>query len=194
MQLAQASAASTPRRAVRPAFRLNPPRRCTSRGAFVGMLRASGTGRSALLLLVRAVHAHAEAACAAPPPGVSAYPLLQKWPAGNQSYVLRFALPPEEGAMGWRGVKAFLDGEDEKTGAPVTLEKSYSPVSLPSVERSFDLLVKAYPPRQGGGVGAFLCGLEPGENAYLKLKPPRLIKGVPDVRRLAAEGTPCIQC
>ena len=50
------------------------------------MLRASG--RSALLLLVRAVHAHAEAvaACAAPPPGVSAYPLLQKWPAGNQSY------------------------------------------------------------------------------------------------------------
>ena len=133
MQLAQAPAASTPRRAVRPAFRRNPPRRCTSRGAFVGMLRASGTGRSALLLLVRAVHAHAEAACAAPPPGVSAYPLLQKWPAGNQSYVLRFALPPEEGAMGWRGVKAFLDGEDEKTGAPVTLEKSYSPVSLPSV-------------------------------------------------------------
>ena len=71
--------------------------------------------RSALLLLVRAVHAHAEAApaCAAPPPGVSAYPLIQKWSAGNQSYVLRFALPPEEGAIGWRGVKAFLDGEDE---------------------------------------------------------------------------------
>ena len=106
------------------------------------MLR-SGSRRSALLLLVRAVHTHAEAACAAPPPGVSAYPLLQKWPAGNQSYVLRFALPPEEGALGWRGAKAFLDGEDEKTGGPVTLEKSYSPVSLPSVENSFDLLVKA---------------------------------------------------
>ena len=106
------------------------------------MLR-SRSRRSALLLLVRAVHAHAEAACAAPPPGVSAYPLLQKWPAGNQSYVLRFALPAEEGALGWRGAKAFLDGEDEKTGGPVTLEKSYSPVSLPSVENSFDLLVKA---------------------------------------------------
>ena len=106
------------------------------------MLR-SGSRRSALLLLVRAVHTHAEAACAAPPPGVSAYPLLQKWPAGNQSYVLRFALPAEEGALGWRGAKAFLDGEDEKTGGPVTLEKSYSPVSLPSVENSFDLLVKA---------------------------------------------------
>ena len=69
------------------------------------MLRASAgamlRNRSALLLLVRAVHAHAEAApaCAAPPPGVSAYPLIQKWPAGNQSYVLRFALPPEEGAL-----------------------------------------------------------------------------------------------
>ena len=98
--------------------------------------------RSALLLLVRAVHVHAEAACAAPPPGVNAYPLLQKWPAGNQSFVLRFALPPEEGALGWHGAKAFLDGEDEKTGGPATLEKSYSPVSLPSAERSFDLLVQ----------------------------------------------------
>ena len=82
--------------------------------------------RSALLLLVRAVHAHAEAACAAPPPGVNAYPLIQKWSAGNQSYVLRFALPPEEGALGWRGVKAFLDGEDEKTGGPATLTSSMS--------------------------------------------------------------------
>ena len=44
--------------------------------------------------------------------------------------------------------------------------------------------VKAYPPRRGGGVGAFLCGLEPGEPAYLKLKPPRLIKGVTDVSQL----------
>ena len=154
------------------------------------MLRASGgamlRNRSALLLLVRAVHAHAEAApaCAAPPPGVSAYPLIQKWSAGNQSYVLRFALPPEEGALGWRGVKAFLDGEDENTGGPATLEKSYSPVSLPSVERSFDLLVKAYPPRRGGGVGAFLCGLQPGEPAYLKLKPPRVIKGATDIAQL----------
>ena len=44
--------------------------------------------------------------------------------------------------------------------------------------------VKAYPPRQGGGVGAFLCGLQPGENAYLKLKPPRSIRGVTDVSQL----------
>ena len=109
------------------------------------MLLVRSARRSALLLLVRAVHAHAEAACAAPPPGVTTYPLLQKWPAGNQSYVLRFALPPEESALGWRGVKAFLDGEDERTGRPVTLEKSYSPVSLPSADASFDLLVKSYP-------------------------------------------------
>ena len=34
---------------------------------------------------------------------------------------------------------------------------------------SFDLLVKAYPPREGGGVGAYLCGLEPGESALMSL-------------------------
>ena len=53
--------------------------------------------------------------------------------------------------------------------------------------------VKAYPPRQGGGVGAFLCGLQPGENAYLKLKPPRSIRGVTDVCLAAEAATPCVQ-
>lgn len=33
-----------------------------------------------------------------------------------------------------------------------------------------DLLVKAYPPRPGGGVGAFLCSLAPGQAAALKVK------------------------
>ena len=144
----------------------------------------TSSSRSALLgLLVRAVHARAEGACAAPPPGVTEYPLLRKEPAGNQSFVLRFALPPEEGSLGWRGVKAFLDAENE-AGEPATLEKSYSPISLPTASGSFDLLVKAYPPRPGGGVGAFLCGLEPGEPAFFKLKKPREIKGATDLSQL----------
>ena len=34
---------------------------------------------------------------------------------------------------------------------------------------SFELLVKAYPPRRGGGLGAYLCGLDPGETALMSL-------------------------
>lgn len=29
--------------------------------------------------------------------------------------------------------------------------------------------MKAYPPRVGGGLGAFLCGLAPGESANMKV-------------------------
>ncbi|CAK9077249.1 unnamed protein product [Durusdinium trenchii] len=51
-----------------------------------------------------------------------------------------------------------------KVHVPATgLEKSYSPVSHPAQAGSFDLLVKAYPPRAGGGVGAYICALQPGE-------------------------------
>ena len=146
------------------------------------MLAAARRRKSALLLLMRAVQARAEHACPAVP-GVAEYSLLRKWPAGNQSFVLRFTLPEGESPLGWRGVKAFLDADNE-SGNPATLEKSYSPISRPSVEGNFDLLVKHYPPRPGGGVGAFLCGLEPGEPAFFKLKPPRQIKGVTDVSQL----------
>jgi len=57
------------------------------------------------------------------------------------------------------------------------LEKSYSPVSHEDEQSTFELLVKAYPPRTGGGLGAFLCGLQPGESATMKVKPPRKIHG-----------------
>ena len=56
-------------------------------------------------------------------------------------------------------MKCFLDAKNE-SGQPATLEKSYSPVSLPTVSGFFDLLVKKYPPRDGGGMGAHLCDLE----------------------------------
>ncbi|CAK9076960.1 unnamed protein product [Durusdinium trenchii] len=59
-----------------------------------------------------------------------------------------------------------------KVHVPATgLEKSYSPVSHPAQAGSFDLLVKAYPPRAGGGVGAYICALQPGEKALMKVKP-----------------------
>lgn len=145
--------------------------------------RAPWPARRALqLLLVRASSVAAQS-CAAPPVGVTEYELMQKWPAGNASYVLRFAMPPSDPSLGMRGVKAFLDATDE-AGQPATLEKSYSPVSLPTAEGHFDLLVKAYPPRPGGGVGAFLCGLAPGDGAFFKLKSPRVIKGATSIAQL----------
>lgn len=49
--------------------------------------------------------------------------------------------------------------------------------TTPQVEGYFELLVKAYPPQPGGGLGAHLCGLEVGQSATMKIKPPRPIHG-----------------
>lgn len=102
--------------------------------------------------------------------------LSSKQKASHDSQLLRFALPAGMRSLGLpapSGVKAVIDG----------FEKSYSPVSDPGACGHFDLLVKAYPPRPGGGVGAFLCGLQPGEAATLRLKPPRPIHGDSAVAR-----------
>jgi len=96
--------------------------------------------------------------------------LAAKRAVSPDSQLLRFALPAGMRSLGLpapSGVKAVVGG----------LEKSYSPVSEPDACGHFDLLVKAYSPRPGGGVGSHLCGLEPGEATTLRLKPPRLIHG-----------------
>ena len=108
------------------------------------------------------------------------FTLADSFAAGRDSKVLRFALPdtlPSLPRPAPSGVKVLFDGVDEATGEAKVLEKSYSPVSLPSTRGFFDLLVKAYPPRPGGGVGGFLCGLEPGDTAAMKVKPARIIHG-----------------
>ena len=125
--------------------------------------RPSPARRALQLLLVR-VSSVAAQSCAAPPVGVTEYELTQKWPAGNMSYVLRFAMPPSDPSLGLRGVKAFLDATDE-AGEPATLEKSYSPVSLPTAEGHFDLLVKVYPQ---GAVSGHLAALPLGRALEVK--------------------------
>ena len=45
-------------------------------------------------------------------------------------------------------------------------------------KRFMELLVKAYPPQPGGGVGAYLCGLALGEAMRAKVKGPRLVHGL----------------
>eukprot|EP00929_Paragymnodinium_shiwhaense_P105208 TRINITY_DN70134_c0_g1_i1.p1 TRINITY_DN70134_c0_g1~~TRINITY_DN70134_c0_g1_i1.p1 ORF type:complete len:309 (+),score=34.80 TRINITY_DN70134_c0_g1_i1:69-995(+) len=123
------------------------------------------------------------------------YTVLSKRATGRNSSILRFALPRESASLGWRGVKLGLDVQSAAESAPLLQSKSYSPVSLPSDTSFFDLLVKPYPPRDGGGFGAFLCGLEPGDTAPLLVKAPRLIHGSAEVSQrwsrvgLVAAGT-----
>lgn len=63
------------------------------------------------------------------------------------------------------------------TVADVLLDKSYSPISPPWKPHSFDLLVKSYPLREGGGLGQLLCSMNIGETTEIKFKPQRYFWG-----------------
>eukprot|EP00586_Coscinodiscus_wailesii_P005794 CAMPEP_0172483172 /NCGR_PEP_ID=MMETSP1066-20121228/10053_1 /TAXON_ID=671091 /ORGANISM="Coscinodiscus wailesii, Strain CCMP2513" /LENGTH=301 /DNA_ID=CAMNT_0013246885 /DNA_START=132 /DNA_END=1037 /DNA_ORIENTATION=- len=132
------------------------------------------------------------------------FTLEQKWQSSPDSWLLRFSLPPT--VLDRRPhlgpdpniptcVSVFFDGTSAKTGEPKQLKKSYSPVSHPSAKGSFDLLVKAYPPRPGGGVGAYICDVAPGDAIVAKLKAERIVHGSPVISRrwkrvgLVAGGT-----
>ena len=67
------------------------------------------------------------------------------------------------------------DVNTEYPNPTITLDKSYSPISLPDAEGHFDLLVKGYEPRQGGGLGRYLTDLNVGDTALAKMKAPRII-------------------
>ena len=101
------------------------------------------------------------------------------------------------GAPAPSGVKLSLNTTDED-GTVVLKEKSYSPVSLQDATGYFDLLVKvtrtsgnfkhntttttttttittttkAYPMAPLGGFGKFLCEMNVGEEAIMKVKVP----------------------
>eukprot|EP00986_Skeletonema_menzelii_P018570 scaffold26658_cov153-Skeletonema_menzelii.AAC.5 len=72
---------------------------------------------------------------------------------------------------------SLLLNEDNSTVG--LLKKSYSPISHPATEKTFDLLVKAYTPVPGGGVGDAICNLKVGQSLVGKLKSERLVHGSP---------------
>ena len=118
--------------------------------------------------------------CPAVDLGVHDFVLAAKRTVSHDSELLTFRLPPalpEVGLPAPSGVKLVLNG----TG------KSYSPVSHESTPGAFDLLVKAYPPREGGGFGAFLCDLSVGDTATMKFKSARSIHGSTSVGRRWSE-------
>ena len=122
------------------------------------------------------------------PAGFHEYTLVAKRDAGRDSKLLTFALPetmPTLGASVISGVKVKQEVAGEE------LDKSYSPTSPAERTETFDLLVKAYTPRKGGGLGAWLCALEPGQNASICVEIKILRRVRASSRRLhAIDATP----
>ncbi len=134
--------------------------------------------------------------------GVTSYPLLEKWQESHDSWLLRFGLPASKKFLGSDPMlptcisvhhNSTILGKDN---SPVgLLKKSYSPISHPATEGTFDLLVKAYTPVPGGGVGDAICNLNVGQSLVGKLKSERLVHGSPLIAKrwnrigLVAGGT-----
>lgn len=122
-----------------------------------------------------------ETSCAAAPHALQ-YTLLHKVQQSPNSWLLRFSLPPPRRFLGDdltlpTCIKVLYPNGTDEAGNPRRLEKSYSPVSHPADEGVVDLVVKAYPPRPGGGVGAYICGLEPGQAMQAIVKSKRVMHG-----------------
>ena len=137
--------------------------------------------------------------CVNPTEGFYGWQLLTKRKTTHDACVLTFALPkalgsrpfglPDvTGAAFHTGVKLRHTTTDE-AGKLLVKEKSYSPTSWPGSD-TMELLVKSYPLAPHGGFGAFLCSLQPGEEAAMAVKPVREVLGAVDVssRRFAEIG------
>jgi cytochrome-b5 reductase len=119
------------------------------------------------------------------PSGFHPYTVVQKSVISPDSAILRFKLPPSQPTVGLplpSCLKITHDFPNNDVNAEfpnptITLDKSYSPISLPDAEGHFDLLVKGYEPRQGGGLGRYLTDLNVGDTALAKMKAPRIIHG-----------------
>ena len=146
-------------------------------------LRGVVTRGYALLTLLRASSsvASSESSCSATS-GPLPYTLLKKVQQSADSWWLRFALPPprrwlaDDTTLPTCIKVEYPDGTDDN-GQPKRLAKSYSPVSHPAAEGIVELVVKAYPLRPGGGVGAYLCSLEPGQTMHAEIKGKRMMHG-----------------
>eukprot|EP00542_Grammatophora_oceanica_P019548 CAMPEP_0194039504 /NCGR_PEP_ID=MMETSP0009_2-20130614/11621_1 /TAXON_ID=210454 /ORGANISM="Grammatophora oceanica, Strain CCMP 410" /LENGTH=285 /DNA_ID=CAMNT_0038682363 /DNA_START=111 /DNA_END=968 /DNA_ORIENTATION=+ len=121
-------------------------------------------------------------AAAASPMVPQSYKLLQKTKLSHDSYLLRYEIQGRK-LLGLAPaiptcIKVdYPGGVNEKTGQPKVLSKSYSPVSHPNTEGTFDLIVKAYPNRPGGGVGKYICDMKEGDSIRATLKKQRIMHG-----------------
>lgn len=120
------------------------------------------------------------------PAGYHPYELVARRNDARMTTVLTFGLPDSMPTVGLPlpscvKVKHAVPNDapnEEFPNSDIVLDKSYSPISLPDQNGYFELLVKGYPPRQGGGLGSYLAfDLDIGKSAMMKMKAPRMIHG-----------------
>jgi cytochrome-b5 reductase len=105
------------------------------------------------------------------------YPVLSNTKISPDSNLLEVAFSGRN-LLGWRrDIPTCVAVSYNETDSNKVLKKSYSPISHPNTPDKFQLLVKAYTPRPGGGVGAYLCGLQPGDSFEAKVKSERVMHG-----------------
>ena len=119
-----------------------------------------------------------------PPEKLQRYPVLSNTQVSPDSHLLRVGFAGRD-YLGFEAdiptcIAVNFNGTSE-SGEPALLKKSYSPISHPNQENTFDLLVKAYPERPGGGVGAYLCSLQEGDYIEGKVKSQRIMHKSPAV-------------
>ena len=96
----------------------------------------------------------------------------------HNTKILRFQLPEKIADLHSVGAPAGIKVRRRIDG--VVLDKSMSPISHPASAGYADLLVRSYGhPPSSQGLGAFLCGMAPGDTVEVKVKPRKLFGGVP---------------
>jgi len=111
------------------------------------------------------------------------YQLLQKTKLSSDSYLLRYAIEGRSILGKDSKIPTCIKvdyNEDSKEGG-IKLSKSYSPITHPETEGTFDLIVKSYPLQPGGGVGKYLCDMQVGDSITATLKKERMMHGSPVV-------------
>jgi cytochrome-b5 reductase len=109
------------------------------------------------------------------------YQLLKKTRLSSDSFLLRCGLPEHRPFLGLDPliptcIKVDFEDPNNHENNKV-ISKSYSPVTHPSQPNYFDLVVKEYPYREGGGVGAHLCNMQEGDSITASLKKERMMHG-----------------
>lgn len=111
------------------------------------------------------------------------YQLLKKTKLSPDSYLLHYAILGRsilgKDPMIPTCIKVDYSGDGVNQGK--TLSKSYSPITHPQTEGSFDLIVKSYPIQPGGGLGKYLCDMHVGDTITATLKKERMMHGSPIV-------------
>lgn len=122
-----------------------------------------------------------------PPEATQFYKIINNTKVSSDSNLLTVALPEGRKYLGCDhkiptciAISKKEDQDDDGSKTNI-LKKSYSPITHPSQPDSFQLLVKSYPPRIGGGVGSYLCNLQINDVIEAKVKPQRIMHSYPHV-------------